>query len=256
MSTKSFEEFYYIKDESIHSVDDVITCFKLHGRKIDKYREKMFCPECHQAMLSFIPETSIRCAHLRRYGTAIHKENCSYNYKYARKKVIKEYFESISYNAIQDKLDSAINMLCRPMTNQERTKEISLSQPENNPMLIPEKVKENTILRSLRRKSLNVWAGNLEKDELYIFYGKVKLRVVEHEKRNSLGKLYNFYTLELYRQNKNGDWTFRTSLYQGGNRDCINEDFIYYIALIGSIGDKGWDIKLINKDAVKYCICE
>lgn len=58
MSPKRFDQFYFIDDGQICSVDDVAEYADRYSGKIGKYEGKMYCPECRQAQLTFVHKTS------------------------------------------------------------------------------------------------------------------------------------------------------------------------------------------------------
>lgn len=49
-------------------------------------------------------------------------------------------------------------------------------------MLIPERKDCETVLRALQRKRLNGWIDESDGEDFCVFYGKVKLKVIEKEK--------------------------------------------------------------------------
>ena len=250
---KSFEEFYYRVIDDKCDIEEIIDFADSNNGKIGKYEGEMLCPECRQAELYFVRRTSKRCAHLRRCPTASHEKECSYNYEYASKKHIQEYINSLNYDEIQDKLNSIINMLCREPRSPKDTIAIPINKiPKDNPMLIPLKKDKGNVIKSLRRKRLNIWIDEADREELFVFYGKVKLKVVEKEKIVEEQETYKYYVLEVNIPDKKVGWKFRTSLYRGKNKDDINEDDLYYIAIIGHVGKKPWQIDLANINAVKY----
>ncbi|GAA0062650.1 hypothetical protein [Clostridium sp. CTA-1] len=258
---KSFEEFYYRTKKDIFGIELVTEYVDLHKGSIGKYDGEMFCPECRKAELYFVHKTSRNRAHLRKCPTANHEKNCSYNYVYASRKLVKSHIISLSYDRIQDKLNSIINMLCRPVkdaggnSSGESSKDIT-----NNPMVIKEKKEREDIIKSLRRKRLNAWIDESDCGEYFVFYGKVKLKVAEREKKTHEygGESNKYNVLEIYNPNNkvDGEWKFRTSLYRGQIKDDIKEDATYYIAIIGRVGEKSWQIRLDNIHAVKYCECD
>lgn len=253
---KSFEEFYYRTIDDTCNIEVVIEFSDDNNGKVGKYEREMFCPECRQAELYFVHRTTKRRAHLRRCPTASHEKECSYNYEYATKKHVQDLIDSLSYDEVQDKLSSIINMLCKDSKKSKGSdgKQI-IRKPKDNPMLIPVRKNEDNILKSLRRKRLNTWIDETDINELLVFYGKVKLKVTEKEKIIEGQESYKYYVLEVFNPDNKDGWKFRTSLYRGKNKDEINEDDIYYIAIIGQVGKKAWQIDLINFNAVKFCKC-
>lgn len=249
---KSFEEFYYKTIGDVCDIEEVIEYSDSHKGKIGYYEGQMFCPECREAELYFVHKTSKRCAHLRRCPTTKHISECSYNYEYASKKHLQEYIDSLTCHEIQDKLNSIINMLFKESRGTEGAEGVLITGiPKDNPMLITVKKEEN-VIRSLRRKRLNTWIDDADRDKLFVFYGKVKLKVIEKVKMLDGQETYKYYMLEVFNPENKGGWKFRTSFYRGENKDDINEDNIYYIAVIGRVGNKAWQINLANINAVKF----
>lgn len=245
--SKTFDEFYYLITNDKCDVESVIDYADNHNGKIVEYEGKMFCPECKQAELYFVHKTSLRCAHLRRCPSARHNETCSYNHEYASEKQIQTYLSSFSSNQIQDKLNSMINMLCKP--KRENTID-SISQnrvQENNPMLIQVDDNKKKTIKSLRRKKLNTRIEKTDINKLFVFYGKVKLKMVEKEKKEK-----KYYVLEVYNQTQQGKLEFRTSFYYEKKINNIDTDLFYYIAIIGFVREVLWQIKPINRNAIKF----
>lgn len=254
--SKSFEEFYFSSKDDIFDVDIVSNYADSHKGDIGEFDGNMFCPECKKAELSFVHRTSKRRAHLRRKSLK-HKEECSYNYDYAAKRTVKKYVDSLSYDAIQDKLNAIMNMLCNKHKKKSGGGESNGDSPTTtqNPMLIHEITEKVNILKSLRRKRLNSWIDESDGDEFYVFYGKAKLKIVEKEKTGEKPEdSYKYYFLQIFTHNKKGEWKFRTSLYRGGVKDIIDENAIYNIVMIGHLDFKfkPFSIELANKNAIKY----
>lgn len=252
---KRIEECYSRKKNKIINIKDVADYAENHEGDLGEFYGDMFCEECKQAKLSFVHKFSKRRAHFRRASK--HEKDCSYNYEYASKRTVTKYINSLNDEEIQDKLDSIMNMLCR---NSNMKKTITGDAEENarkreNPMLISEQNKKKTILRALRRKNLNGRIDETDGTDLYVFFGEVKLEVLEKEKNSDdPKKCYTYNILNIYTQNKQDEWKFRTSLYRGKIKDPVKEDAVYHIVLIGQLEFKykPFSIKLVNKNAIKY----
>lgn len=257
MSNKSkrIDEFYSRQKDDTFNIQIVADYAENHEGELGEFYGDMFCPECHQAKLSFVHKFSKRRAHFRRASK--HEKNCSYNYVYASKRTVTKYINSLSNEKIQDKLNSIMNMLCRD----SHMKKVNIDDAEKNtkkrenPMLIPEQNKKKTILRALRRKRLNGWIDESDGTDLYVFFGKVKLEVSEKEKNSDDSpKGFKYNILNIYTQNKQGEWKFRTSLYRGEIKDFVKKDAVYHIVLIGNLefNHKPFRINLVNQNAIKY----
>lgn len=254
---KSFEEFYYLKEDKICDIDIVEEYATKNNGDIGKYEGNMYCPECKEAILTFCGKTSKRRAHLKRIPSSKHREKCSYNYEYASSKRVKEFVDSLTYNEIQDKLKSILNMLCkqhRPNTDNVGGYD-ERNNKKQNPLLIVDRKENVDVLRALRRKRINAWIDKSDGEDLSLFYGKVKLGIREKTKMNKeTGESYTFYFLEIFTQNKQGEWKYRTNIYRGGIKDEIKNDVIYNIVIIGHLNFnfKPFTIELANRDAIKF----
>lgn len=254
---KSFEEFYYLPEDRTYDIDVVEEYVTKNNGNIGKYDGNMFCPECKKAVLAFYRKTSKRRAYLKRIPSSNHEENCSYDYEYASSKRVKEYVDSLTYNEIQDKLNSILSMLCKQCSPDVRKPDSSIENDaqKQNPMLIPERKERTDVLRALRRKRLNAWIDESDGEEFTVFYGKVKLNIREKTKVNEVtGEPYTFYFLEIFTQNKQGEWKYRTNIYRGCIRDDIDNDVVYNIVIIGHLDFtyRPFTIKMANREAIKF----
>ncbi|MEK4198455.1 hypothetical protein [Cytobacillus sp. FSL K6-0265] len=255
--SKSFEEFYYVKTGKNCNVKAVVDYAKNKYGDYTPFEEAMFCPECEKAELFLVRETSGRRAHLKKKPSSSHEDNCSYIYDYASRKTIQNYVKGLTNCQIQEKLNSIMHMLFK-VKNQKpnilTNNNISNSKNSSSPMLIPEVRKDVIELKSLRRKSLSSWIDETDGTDLYLFYGDVKLEIVEKEKVNVDGDSYKYYLLNLWTLNKNGEWKYRTQIYRGRNKDIIDINKVYRIAMIGNLNFKWkrWQIDLINQSAIRF----
>lgn len=254
---KSFEEFYYSHKAQILDIDLVEDYAESHDGDFEPYRGNMFCPECMKAELTFYRKTSKRRAYLKRIPSTAHVEGCSYNYDYASHKMVKKYIESLTPAEVQDKLNAIMNLLFRKKAKQTGDNNINeVKEPKKvNPMLIVDSVKDTDVLKALRRKKLNVYIDESDGEELCVFYGDVKLKVIEKIKLDeNHEKSYSYNLLEIYTLNKKQEWKPRTRIYRGSNKNLVDENVIYHIAIIGNLEFKykPWSIKLASKNAIRY----
>ncbi|AFM81541.1 hypothetical protein [Streptococcus mutans] len=258
---KSFEDFFYSKNNTIKTVEEVSDYADKHNNSIDPYDNYMFCPECHVAKLSFVHKTLQKRAFLRKIPSTKHGRKCSYKYDYASEKTTIEYLTQLQNYQVKDKVDSMMRLLFKSHNPEDKISNFTGKRStdfEDNPMTITNISKDNKVLKSLRRKRFSVWFDKADINNLYIFYGKVKLKVIKKRKRNKYGKEYIFYNLNIYTQNKKGDWNYKTSIYRGGWEDRnIQEDKVYKVVAIGKLNfdyGKFPQIELVNKnkDAFLY----
>ena len=60
MKRKQFDDFYFIKDGKIHTLDEVKERYEKNNGDISYFQGRMRCTECKEAFLSFTRKTS-RC---------------------------------------------------------------------------------------------------------------------------------------------------------------------------------------------------
>lgn len=208
----------------------------------------MYCPECKKAKLTFVHETSKRCAYLRTIPSSNHVSECSFNYEYASNKTIKTIVNSMTNDEINDRLNSIMNMLCKDMsvTNQHSNYDANESK---NPMLIQCNTGKVIKTKAFPRKSLNCWVDHNE--NIYAYYGKkVNLKVVEKH-RESDDSI--FYLLEIRTKNIKGEWNLKATIYRHKKPLDIDENALYNIAFIGFFDQKyKFSIRLLNWNAIKY----
>lgn len=253
---KSFEEFYYIKTGKNCNVKDVVDYAKNNHGDYTPFEGAMFCPECEKAELFLVRETSGRRAHLKKKQSSSHDDTCSYKFDYATRTTIQHYVKGLTNSQIQEKLNSIMHMLFKVKNQKPNiliSNNISNSKNNSSPMLIPEVKKDVIELKSLRRKSLSSWIDESDGTDLYLFYGEVKLEVVEKEKIKDDGDSYKYYLLNLWTLNKMGQWKYRTQIYRGNKKDVIDTNKIYRVAVIGNLNFKWkqWQIDLINQSAIR-----
>ena len=252
---KSFEEFYYTTTDEVRSVEVVMDYATNNLGDYSPYEGFMRCPECEVAELFFVNKSSSARAHLKKKPSSNHSEGCSYSYEYAPKRLIETYIESLSYDKVQDKLDSMMRMLFKKTSQQsdQSANDRKTTTAEHNPMLIYGDKKEHQEVKAIRRKKLTGWIDPSDGTDLRLLYGKVKLEVDEKEATNKQGKKYTYYLLKLWTENKQGEWKYRTQMYRGSNKDHVTIDQVYQIAVIGKLNFKWkwWQIDLIDQSAVR-----
>lgn len=244
MKRKQFDDFYFVKDGQIHKLDEVQEHYEKNNGDISYYKGDIRCPECKEARLAFTHKTSKNREYLSKEPTSNHLDNCSYNYDYATKKQILEYVKTINEDQIQDKLESALNMLM----NREISTGIDIKSQasKDNPLIIKSSNEGNSIQRTIPRKSLSVWLDKEYKGKVFIFYGKVKLRVEPFKE---------FFRLLIYTKRRDGTWGYKTKVFRGRFEDKIDETKEYDIAILGcldfSYGNTP-EIKLVKYNSLLY----
>lgn len=222
MKRKQFDDFYFVKDGQIHTLDEVQERYEKNNGDISYFKGSLRCPECKEAILSFTRKTSSRREYLSKEPSSSHLDNCSYNYNYASKKQIIEYVETMNDAQIQDKLESALNMLI----NRETSTDININSQaqRDNPLIIKSSNVGNSIQRTIPRKSLSLWLDKEYEGKVFIFYGKVKLKVEPFKE---------FFRLLIYTKRKDETWGYKTKVFRGRFEDEIDENKEYDIAILG-----------------------
>lgn len=255
MKRKQFDDFYFVKDGQIHNLDEVQEHYEKSNCDISYYKGDMRCPECKEARLAFTHKTSKCREYLSKEPSSSHLDNCSYNYDYATKKQIIEYVGTMNDNQIQDKLESALNMLM----NRDISKDIKINSQvqRDNPLTIKISNGGNSIQRTIPRKSLNRIDKKYE-DEIFIFYGKVKLKVEPVKQAEQEGRVEpskEFFKLLIYTKRRDETWGYKTKVFRGRFEDKIDETKEYDIAILGhldfSYGNTP-EIKLVKYSSLRY----
>lgn len=222
MKRKKFDEFYFIKDGKIHTLDEVQERYEKNNGDISYFQGCMRCPECKEARLAFTHKTSKKREYLSKEPSSDHLDNCSYNYDYASKKQIIEYVKTMSDNQIQDKLESALNILM----NRDTSKDININSQaqRDNPLTIKSSNGGNSIQRTIPRMSLSMWLDKKDEGTVFIFYGKVKFKVKLFKK---------FFRLSIYTKRRDGTWVYKTKIFCKKFEHKIDENKEYDIAILG-----------------------
>jgi len=241
---KQFDDFYFVKDGKIHTLDEVQDRYEKNNGDISYFQGRMRCPECKEAILSFTRKTSSRREYLSKEPSSSHLDNCSYKNDYASKKQIIEYVETMNDNQIQDKLKSALNMLM----NRDTSTDININSQEqrDNPLIIKSSNVGNSIQRTIPRKSLSMWLDKEYEGKVFIFYGKVKLKVEPFKE---------FFRLLIYTKKRDKTWGYKTKVFRIRFKDKIDENKEYDIAILGyldfSYGSTP-EIKLVKYNSLLY----
>lgn len=242
---KSFEECYFVTLNDNISVVQIEYDVSQSRENISKYQGNIFCPECQQARLSFVSKTSKRKAHLKAIDKDEHK-NCSYFYEYATKEQTTKYLNELTNEQIKDKMNAMMNMLCKKdiVSLLDAPQEISNN---TNPMLIKSADKNGDYLyKAIRRKSLQGWL-EADSEQLYVFYGKVKLNA-----KNAMGKNGEFYIMNICVENRDGSWNKKVSISSNEDFSDIDESKIYRMVIIGKLDTQYMKINLYRKNSFKY----
>lgn len=229
---KSFEKFYMKVDDSLHDINEISSEYEFNMQNILKYENKMFCPECHAAVLSYTPKSSSHRAYLSKIPSSCHTKVCSYNYEYASKIYVKEFVNKLSSEQIQDRLKSALRFLLKSHVGKLDINDC-VKKCDLNPFIITANTKTGlTTYKSLRRKSINSSFKDLEEGLVYLFYGIVKLNN-EEIKIGKDKKILRYY-LAVYIKNKSNKWVKILKIYRGAKKDLIDSNLIYNIAVLGT----------------------
>lgn len=255
MENKTFDEFYLKKDpiNRNRSVNELIDYYNYY-KNIDKYKRKMFCPECKLAQLTFVKKNPNFKSFLRKIPSTDHFTKCSYCFEYGTTRTITKYISSLDDEKVKGKAQSMLRFLFR-----DNKVDYNSALLTNNPFLYKLENKsidnynyraKNVLKKAIRRKKLDSWIDKDDKN-LYVFYGKVKLAV---EKRTSK----NNYSYNLLLIHSEGKYKQTYYIYRGKIYDEIDESKTYKIVIIGKYSrdneDKLWSQKINNSDKRMYGI--
>lgn len=225
-----------------------------HDGDIGKFENRMFCPECNQAKLSYVHQMSKRKAHLRKIPSFAHTEKCSYFCENESANKTTEYIDSLTFNEIQDKLDSVLNVLLKKKLHPTTSIAFNDSDEDKNASRSRERTADINKHRDIKKKSLNSWIDQSIGNELMLFYGIVKMESVEKEKFDSSGKKYKYFLLKLFAQDKQDNWIYKTTISRGSKKDVIDKNVTYIIAMIGYLdfSYNPFTIVLHDKNSIKF----
>lgn len=227
LANVGFEAFYYTKDNQLHDLYEIQEEYERNDGDISKYRGYIFCPECKKAELSFTRQTSSRRAFLSKIPSSDHAEDCLFKNDYATNNEIRQYTKTLNNQQIQDKLESALNQLLPKKVKEDN---VASNAIKVHPLVIIKNDKKgSSIKKVIPRKSINSWFDKSEENNLFVFYGKVKLEIQEIETEK--GKFFRL----IVKTKKKNQWKKKTSIFRGTIRDNICEENIYDIAVIGEI---------------------
>lgn len=227
MPNHSYEDFLYAADQQLHSIYEVQKEYEQNKGDISKYRDKMLCPECRRAKLRFTHKTSERRAFLSTLPTSYHEEGCSYNYDLASNRAVKQFVATLTDEQVHDKLESMLNTM---LPRDRRDNENAVNAEQQNPFVIDIGARNHQPnRRAIRRKSMNGWFDKADEDNMFLFYGKVRLSVEERETKK--GKRY----ILIVKTKRGEEWIRKTSIFRGMAQDVIDENTTYDLAVLGHL---------------------
>lgn len=111
MSNTKFNDFFY--EGELIQLTDALTD---DGTLLDCYdRFSLYCPYCQSVRLKFYSQTSQKNAYLATWPGDVHPEECPASFTPAKKKELTNYYEKLSPEQVQDKL----NIYMRRYTSKE-----------------------------------------------------------------------------------------------------------------------------------------
>lgn len=227
MPNNSYEYFLYVDDQQVHSIFEVQKEYEQKNGDISKYRDKMLCPECKKAKLSFTHKTSGTRAYLSTFPTSNHQEGCSYNYDLASNRAVKQFVVTLTPEQVHDRLEAMLNKL---LPGAIRDNKNAFNDEKENPLVINIGARTHqSNRRAIRRKSMNGWFDKADEDNMFLFYGKVRLSVEERETKK--GKRY----ILIVKTKRGEEWIRKTSIFRGMAQDVIDEHTTYDLAVLGHL---------------------
>lgn len=227
MPNHSYEDFIYAADQQLHSLYEVQKEYEQNKGDISKYRDKMLCPECKKAKLRFTHKTSERRAFLSTLPTSNHEESCSYNYDLASNRAVKQFVATLTDEQVHDKLEAMLNTM---LPRDRRDNENAVNAEQQNPFVIDIGARNHQPnRRAIPRKSMNRWFDKADENNMFLFYGKVRLSVEERETKK--GKRY----ILIVKTKRGEEWIRKTSIFRGMAQDAIDENTTYDLAVLGHL---------------------
>mgnify|MGYP004470783621 FL=1 len=227
MPNHSYEDFIYAADQQLHSLYEVQKEYEQNKGDISKYRDKMLCPECKKAKLRFTHKTSERRAFLSTLPTSNHEEGCSYNYDLASNRAVKQFVATLTDEQVHDKLEAMLNTM---LPRDRRDNENAVNAEQQNPFVIDIGARNHQPnRRAIPRKSMNRWFDKADENNMFLFYGKVRLSVEERETKK--GKRY----ILIVKTKRGEEWIRKTSIFRGMAQDAIDENTTYDLAVLGHL---------------------
>lgn len=246
--SKSYDEFYFRVTKKNENIE-ILNKYLIEHKNLGNYQDNMFCPECKEAELLYVSKTSKCRAYLKRKISSRHTTSCSYQFDYASKSYVNEYFKDLSDNQIKDKLDAMMRSLFSQETHEAQSMVKKGVTWDEHPLVLTKDIKKQVHHKILRRKNIQQWLDKEIENELYLFYGKVRLNITNWTSKRDI----TIYFLNISCENSNGEWKKKISIYLGNKVSFeIEEGIDYYFVAIGCLEfPKGYPpkLKLASKQA-------
>lgn len=218
----------YVKEIDNNLSIDKLDRFCDGTNHLTKYINSLYCPECKKAKLTYTGKTYRACSYLSRIPSSKHRENCSYNFDVINNKIYKRKLQEFKPEKAQSMLNTAINLL----------KPNGIELNEDNDLIIYDNKKTSNHLGS--RIAYQAYRENFSRVEynpnkLCLYYGKVKMKIVEKEDKNDNKKIYKF--IYIYVNNK-GKGSFLP--YIDFDYNMIDENKYYYLAFFATMKKNDW----------------
>lgn len=202
---------------------------------LQKYdKDCLYCPECKQAQLKFTRKTNLRKAFLSTKQASSdslnnHANFCSHTFLKATKKQVKQYYDQLTDEQIEDKLKAAINTYLR---SQDKRNEHPVNDQHNNPGVLNLVKDGQQIQRRLPRRSIfSIYDITDEELEIpVLYYGKVQLQTEEYPSKFVGGRPYHFLRVIDPRTRKE-----LHRFYRGTFFDTVIPNRLYYLTVIAIV---------------------
>ena len=256
MVKPEFDEFYYYPENAIVEFKDALNSEK--SDLLDIYnKDLLYCPECYMTFtndnrnghLKFTSKSNKRKAFLSLRPSSQHDEDCSHYFEKISKSQATMYYQNLTDSQIRDKLNAIINKYLRqiepPATDDEESEYY-----RKHPNIAKIRVNTNYVHKRLPTRSIySIY--DIEEDELNIpimLYGVVRLNVAEFTSASG----FTYYRLFINDLDNN----FIRYIYRGSTKDDIDNESVYYIAMIVvySKNPKGrtHNIELYNQNSIMF----
>lgn len=255
MAKPEYDEFFYrgIPERIVELKDALVKNEDCHDILSNDYdKNLLYCPECHNGQLKFTPEYPPRRAYLSFIGNGEtdHADGCSHKLPTAGKRESKVYYDNLTNQQIDNKLNAAINHFLKQIEPSRNISEDELFL-RNPAVMSHHSNSEVTRKRLLTRSIYSIY--KIDEDELNVpvlLYGIVKLSIEEKPSKYEYGE--NYYYLNINNRETNSRIRY---FYRRNIKDDIDTDALYYIALIAMFerNDSGkLKSDLYTQNAIKY----
>ena len=184
---KKYKEFYYIMDNKIHFDSDFWDTYNNNKTEaMRKYNKKMFCPFCRKAPLTVVMGNERKYFRVSELDMSKHISGCPNFFDEASRAEVKEFYDTIDDDDIQNRLVTYINRLLKndiaifdkfnEKLNNNSNKDVFSAFCFENKQKIKKSIPSMSLYSDCLRKNI---------DMIKLFYGKCKIYCISHTDENT-----------------------------------------------------------------------